>query len=87
MYNFIICAYGRFTGEFWEGKVLHSSMEMWVAQQAQRYLYYAVTYFVTCSSKYMKLKNSESVIIFFVIAHGSDSQIQYNSLVLHFFTI
>lgn len=35
----------------------------------------------------MKLKNSELVINYFVIACGSDSQIQYNSLVLHFFAI
>lgn len=44
-------------------------------------------YFLVCSSKYMKLKNSELVIILFVILHGSDYQIWYNSLVLHFFTI
>lgn len=62
-------------------------MDMWVAQKAQRGLYYAVTYFVICSSKYMKLKNSELAINYFVIAYGSDSPIHYNSLVLHFFTV
>lgn len=62
--SFMICAYERFADGFWEEKVLYSSVEIWVAQKAQRYLYYAVASIVMCSSKYTKLKNSELIFFF-----------------------
>lgn len=67
-----------------------SSKEMCVDQEGPEVFILCCdlfSYYVVCSSKYMKLENSELVITLFVILHGFDYQIRHNSLVLHFFTI